>query len=138
MRLTSMDKERIKIVAQQLTAEKLFFSQDETEGAKWFAAIEKAETEILFNKSISFQNGVLKFVSRDSRETRIVTAFGCSQACPCKNGVSYHAAMYQILHAVGIELRAEPSTAKLPAFEGIYTKRDLSGAKAEYCGGIRI
>lgn len=70
---------------------------DEKDGARWMASAEKGFTEILENDSITFENGVLRFVSRDSGKLRFVTSAGCHETCDCGNGISYHAGMFQLL-----------------------------------------
>lgn len=141
MRLTNAQKAQIRVAAQQLAFEKMYFDQSEEEAIRWFSAIEKAEGEILFNKTLGLEDDVLSFTSRNSGESRSVTKDGCSQVCPCRNGISYHRAAFEILAKAeikSIEPTKPVTISNHTETNTIYIKRDLSGQVAEFCGGIRL
>ena len=69
-----------------------------------FDAIFKAADEIRANDSMQISNGQLSFISRASGKPRRVTAFGCSDACDCRNTICYHRFAYEIAAAYVVAL----------------------------------
>lgn len=72
---------------------------DESDGARMQKALCKAMDELAAGIEYTFDNGVLKFVSRNSRKTYIVTRDNCSTNCPAanENHFCYHRAMHKLL-----------------------------------------
>lgn len=90
------DANAMKKAQQQATAAAVAMSRDEKDGARNWNAIEKAIKEIAVNKTIQFDGKVLTFVSGRSGKRRFVTESGCTELCDCKNGISYHRALFDV------------------------------------------
>lgn len=106
-----VDFNRLIEANAQLIASKVLLC-DETDGARWIKATEKAFTEILENDTIEFDGEILTFVSRQSGKTRIVTKHGCHESCDCGGQISYHISIWELLSRCQPKVLAFPIQTK--------------------------
>lgn len=115
------DHKLLQTATAQVTARAISFN-DEHNGSMLWTAIEKAIKELKENGSIKFENGVLSFISRFSNQSRFVTKDGCSELCPCKNQISYHKSIFDILTRY-FELQTETKVKRFPVRETAQVRR---------------
>jgi len=95
-KVEAFDAQVLSQAATQAAGQAMLLGEER--GSKMLAAIDKAQIELSYNKTIKFDAGILSFVSRHSNRRRIVTSSGCVEShCDCKNAISYHKGLFLIL-----------------------------------------
>lgn len=136
----NLDQKILNQSYQEVHAAKVCLNSEQV-GSRWTVALDKAMNEIRENKSIKFTHNILSFVSRDSKETRIVTKSGCvKDACKCGDGISYHKAIFAILERYEeLENKAMRVVKKEGNITAIYTRENGELTKqTERCGDVIV
>ena len=121
----------------QTYADRVVLADGETEGAAWEKAMRKAIKVIESNPTITYENGVLKFISEDSFKSRVVTKDGCHESCECKGMISYHGAM-RLIVARYFEIAPVIETATVKEMNAAPYLPPTRERKTEIVGGCRI